>query len=103
MLSLINKFIKSILTSNFYHLNQADLQTEVNRLVNRGIILGFVWILGVGSVIALISGFQAQSIIKNSQFNLEGRSKVKKCFIIGISGLLVWVIAIFIIIIFRKK
>lgn len=84
-------------------MDQTALQTEVNRLVNRGIILGIVWILGVGSVIALISGFQANNIIKNSGFKLEGKSKVKKCFLIGISGLLVWVIAIFIIIIFRKK
>jgi hypothetical protein len=54
-------------------------------------------------VISLISGYQANKIIKVSQFNLEGKEKVKKCFIIGISGLLIWIIAIAIIIIFKKK
>ena len=79
------------------------MQVEFNRLVNRGIILGSVWIMGVGSVISLISAFQANKILKNSGFNIEGKEKVVKCLLIGIAGLLVWVIAIAIILIFKKK
>ncbi|MEO8211295.1 MAG: hypothetical protein ABI840_12115 [bacterium] len=78
-------------------------QIEFNRLVNRGVILGLVWILGVGSVIALISGFQAKKILKEADYKIEGKEKIKRCFIIGIGGLLVWVIAILIILVFRKK
>ncbi len=59
--------------------------------------------MGVGSVISIVSGYQADKIIKESEFKLEGKGKVRKCFIIGISGLLVWVIAVAIIIVFKKK
>ena len=79
------------------------MQVEFNRLVNRGIILGSVWIMGIGSVISLISAFQANKILKTSGFNIEGKEKVVKCLLIGIAGLLVWVIAIAIILIFKKK
>ncbi len=96
---------KSILISKF-HLNKTDrqsVQTEFTRIVNRGIILGFVWILGVGSVIALISGFQAKKISREAGFELEGKDKITKCFLVGIGGFLLWAIAITIIIVFRKK
>lgn len=83
--------------------SKEDIQTEFNRLVNRGIILGCVWILGVGSVISLISAYQANKLINNSGIDLEGKNKVIKCLIIGIAGLLIWVVAIIIILVFRKK
>jgi hypothetical protein len=84
-------------------LEQENLQIEFNRIVNRGVILGIVWIMGVGSIIALISGFQANKILKEADYNLEGKEKIRKCFVVGIAGLLVWVIAITIIIVFKKK
>lgn len=79
------------------------MQTEVNRIVNRGIIFGIIWIMGIGSIIALTSGFQAKKIIKESGNTLDGNSKATKSILIGIGGLFVWVIAIAIIIIFRKN
>ncbi len=84
-------------------MTQNEVQTEFNRLVTRGIVLGYTWIMGAGSVISLISAFQANKLIKNSGYELSGKDKVRKCFYIGIAGLLVWVIAISIIILFRKK
>lgn len=80
-----------------------NLQIEFNRIVNRGVILGLVWIMGIGSVIALISGYQANKIFKDLGDIPKGKEKIIKCFIIGISGLLVWVIAVSIIFIFKKK
>ena len=84
-------------------MDKQSVQTEFNRLTNRGIILGYVWILGAGSLISLISAYQAKKLFDTSGYALEGKNKIKKCIIIGISGLLVWVIAFAIIIIFRKK
>ncbi len=84
-------------------MDKENAQIEFNRLISRGIIFGSVWIMGIGSVISLISAFQANKILKNSGFNIEGKNKIIKCLIIGISGLLVWVIAILIIILFKKK
>lgn len=84
--------------------SREDLETEFYRLVNRGIILGYVWILGAGSVISLISAYQANKILQTGKTDIpDGKSKIRKCIIIGVSGLLVWVIAITIIIVFRKK
>ncbi len=79
-----------------------NMQTEVNRLVNRGIIFGIVWIMGFGSVVALISGYQANKLIKDSGNILEGKKKVVQCFIIGTVGLILLVLAISLIFIYRK-
>ncbi|MEO6694124.1 MAG: hypothetical protein ABIY50_13430, partial [Ignavibacteria bacterium] len=79
------------------------MQTEVNRLLNRGIIFGMIWIIGIGSVIALTSGFQANKLIRQSGNILEGKKKVTQCFIIGIAGLIVLAAALSIIIIFRNN
>ena len=84
-------------------MNKETAQTEFNRLTNRGIILGYVWILGAGSIISLISAYQANKLFNASEFKLEGKNRITKCFVIGIAGLLVWVIAIAIILVFRKK
>ncbi len=79
------------------------VQTEVNRLVNRGIILGLVWMMGIGSVIALISGFQAKKLIRSSQNGITGNKKANQSILIGVLGLLVWVIVIAFIIKYRKN
>ncbi|MEZ4822827.1 MAG: hypothetical protein R2942_10565 [Ignavibacteria bacterium] len=78
------------------------LQKEFDRVTNRGIIFGLVWIMGIGSVIALISGYQAGKIYKESGNSLEGKNKIFKSYIAGFSGILLWIIAILIIIIFKK-
>ncbi|MBS1551235.1 MAG: hypothetical protein JST15_04095 [Bacteroidetes bacterium] len=78
------------------------VQTEINRLVNRGIVLGLVWIMGIGSVIALISGFQAKKLIRSSENVLTGNKKANQSILIGIAGLLVWV-AVFAFIVKYKR
>ncbi len=79
------------------------LQKEFDRITNRGIIFGLVWIMGIGSVIALISGYQAGKIYKESGNLLEGKNKIFKSYIAGLSGILLWIIALLIIIIFKKS
>ncbi len=77
-------------------------QTEINRLVNRGIVLGLVWIMGIGSVIALISGFQAKKLIRSSENVLTGNKKANQSILIGILGLLVWVVVFAFIIKYKR-
>ncbi|MBK8550566.1 MAG: hypothetical protein IPL53_05675 [Ignavibacteria bacterium] len=84
-------------------MDKETVQKEFDRLTSRGIILGCVWILGAGSVISLISSYQANKLFKKSGFALEGKNKIRQCLYIGIAGLLVWVIAIAIIILFKKQ
>ncbi len=78
-------------------------QREFDRITSRGIILGIVWILGAGSVISLVSAYQANKLLKNSGYEIEGKNKIRLCTFIGIAGLLVWAIAITIIILFKKN
>lgn len=84
-------------------MNKQVMQIEVNRLLNRGIVFGFIWIMGIGSVIAIISGFQANKIIAESGYILEGKSKAMRCIILGIAGLLIVLSVIVFVIIFRRK
>ncbi len=84
-------------------MNKEALQKEFDRLTNRGIIFGIIWIMGVGSIIALISGYQAGKIFKESGSTLEGKNKITKSYIARFAGILLWIIAILIIIIFRKN
>lgn len=87
----------------FYRMINEKVQTEVNRLVNRGIVLGLVWIMGIGSVIALISGFQAKKLIRTSENGLTGKKKANQSILIGILGLLVWVVIIIFILKYRRN
>ena len=80
-----------------------ELQIEFDRLTNRGIIFGLIWIMGIGSIIAIISGYQAGKIYKESGNTLEGKNKMTKSYIAGFAGILLWIIAILIIVIFRKN
>ncbi|MBK9331956.1 MAG: hypothetical protein IPM96_06015 [Ignavibacteria bacterium] len=80
-----------------------EVRTEFFRLVNRGIVLGTVWIFGIGSVIAIISGYQAGRLLKESGVSIAGSNKIQKCYMIGALGILVDLAVIFIIVFFRKK
>lgn len=91
------------LDCEFYQMINEKVQTEVNRLVNRGIVLGLVWIMGIGSVIALISGFQAKKLIRTSENILTGKKKANQSILIGIIGLLVWVVVIIFILKYRRN
>lgn len=84
-------------------MNNEAMQSEVNRIVNRGIIFGIIWIMGIGSIIAILSGFQAKKLIRQSGNTLTGNNKATKSILIGISGFLLWAIAIAIIIVFKKQ
>ena len=59
-------------------MNKEFLQKEFDRITNRGIIFGLIWIMGIGSVIAIISGYQAGKIFKESGNSLEGKDKIFK-------------------------
>lgn len=84
-------------------MNKEILQEEFNRITTRGLVFGIIWIMGIGSIIALISGYQAAKIYKESGNTLEGKNKITKSYLAGFAGILLWIIAISIIIIFKKK
>ncbi|HAY34750.1 MAG TPA: hypothetical protein PK536_13385 [Ignavibacteria bacterium] len=84
-------------------MSSEEVKIEFSRLVNRGIVLGSVWIFGIGSVIAIISGYQAGRLLKESGIKTESSSKIQKCYLIGALGILIDLAVVLIIVFFRKK
>jgi predicted nucleic acid-binding protein len=78
------------------------VQTEVNRLST---VNSFRISLDNGgrSVIALVSGFQAKKLIRTSENVLTGKKKANQSILIGILGLLVWVVIIIFILKYRRN
>ena len=83
-------------------MNKEILQKEFDRLTTRGIVFGIIWIMGIGSIIAFISGYQAGKIYRESGNSLVGKNRITKTYIAGFAGILLWIIAILIIVIFKK-
>jgi len=71
-------------------LRNDNSQFEVDRLLRRGIFFSILWLMGVGSIIAVISGLKAQRLIRQSSGSLKGRGRVWWCLVVGGLGLAFW-------------
>jgi hypothetical protein len=76
-------------------------QHEVDSMLRRGVLFSIFWLMGVGSLIAVVQGFKAQKIIRESNGDLKGMGKVTWCFIVGGTGLLFWGFVILMVVIKR--
>ena len=79
--------------------NRDHLQNEVNSMLRRGIFFSIFWLMGVGSLIAIVQGIKARKIIRQSNGKIQGMGKVMWCFIVGGAGLLFWGFVILMVII----
>jgi hypothetical protein len=79
--------------------SQDHLQNEVNAMLRRGIFFSIFWLMGVGSLIAIVQGVRARKIIRQSHGQIKGMGKVTWCFIVGGAGLLFWGFVILMVII----
>jgi hypothetical protein len=79
--------------------NYPLLQNEVNAKLRRGIFYSIFWLMGVGSAIAVMQGFKAKRLIRQSGGELKGMGKVWWCFIVGGAGLLFWLFVVLMVII----
>jgi len=70
--------------------SQTDLQHQVDAMLRRGIIFSIFWLMGVGSLIAIIQAMKARRIIRQSNGEIRGSGKVMWCFIVGGAGLVFW-------------
>ena len=68
-------------------------------MLRRGIIFSIFWLMGVGSLIAIIQAMKARRIIRESNGNIRGSGKVMWCFIVGGAGLVFWGYVILMVII----
>jgi len=67
------------------------VQARVDGLLRRGMIFSILWLMGIGSAIAVISGVKAKRLIEESGGTVSGMKRVWWCLIVGGIGLLIWV------------
>lgn len=69
----------------------SSLQLRVDNLLRRGVIFSIVWLIGIGSAIAVISGWKARKLIVESGGTLRGIGRVWWCLVVGGFGLALWI------------
>lgn len=67
------------------------VQEQVRSLLKRGVIFSILWLAGIGSLIAILSGLKAHRLIRASGGQLRGMGGVWWCVIVGGLGLAIWI------------
>ena len=70
--------------------NRSLLQNRVDSMLRRGVTFSIMWLLGLGSALAIIQAIRARKIINQSNGEIVGMEKVWWCFIVGGLGVLFW-------------
>ncbi len=65
-------------------------QLELDHLLRRGILFSILWLMGIGSAIAVYSGLKAKRAIGASGGVLQGSRRVWWCLIVGGLGIIIW-------------
>jgi hypothetical protein len=65
------------------------LQIKVSKILSRGFVFSIVWMGGIGSLIAFLSGLKARKIIRESNGVIHGMKMAWWCIIIGGLGMIV--------------
>ena len=71
-----------------------ELQIKVSKLLSRGFVFSIVWIGGIGSLIAFLSGLKAREIINRSNGKIVGIRMAWWCIIVGAIGMIIAPLAI---------
>jgi hypothetical protein len=66
-------------------------QDRVDRLLRWGVLFSIVWLMGIGSAIAIINGLRARSLIQRANGSLVGTGRAWCCLIVGGIGFLLWI------------
>ena len=65
-------------------------QDRVDRLLRWGVIFSIVWLMGLGSAVAVVNGWRARSLIQASGGSIGGMGRAWWCLIVGGLGFLLW-------------
>ncbi|HWC91215.1 MAG TPA: hypothetical protein VG433_16215 [Pirellulales bacterium] len=65
-------------------------QSKVDRLLNRGVVFSVIWLLGGGSIYAVLLATRARRIIKASGGAVGGMRRVWWCYAMGGFGILLF-------------
>lgn len=68
-----------------------EVQARVDELLRWGTIFSILWLMGIGSAIAVRSGIKARRLIRESGGIVTGMGRVRWCLIVGSFGLIIWI------------
>lgn len=71
-------------------IDRVEAQRQIDTVLRRGIIFSFLWLGGIGSIIAILSGLKAKKLIAQLGAGASGTGRVSWCLTVGGFGLLVW-------------
>jgi hypothetical protein len=71
-------------------IDRVEAQRQIDAVLRRGIIFSFLWLAGIGSIIAILSGLKAKKLIAQLGPEASGMRRVSWCLTVGGLGLLVW-------------
>jgi hypothetical protein len=71
-----------------------ELQVKVSKLLSRDFVFSIVWIGGIGSLVAFISGLKARKIIEQLNGKIVGIKMAWWCIIAGALGMIIAPLAI---------
>ena len=68
---------------------ELELQVKVSKILAQGFVFSIVWLGGIGSLIALVSGLRARKIINRSNGKINGLKMAWWCIIVGALGTII--------------
>ncbi len=74
---------------------ELELQIKVSRILSLGFVFSIVWLAGVGSLVAFVSGLRVRKIINQSGGPIVGTKMAWWCIVVGALGMLVLPLMVF--------
>src|SRR5262245_62517114 len=71
-------------------IDRVEAQRRIDAVLRRGIVFSLVWLAGIGSLIAILSGLKAKRLMARLGPEASGTGRVWWCLIVGGVGLLIW-------------
>jgi len=65
-------------------------QDQIDKTLKWGIVFSIVWLMGLGSLFAILLGLKARKAINTSGGTLIGTGRVWWCLVVGGLGLAFW-------------
>ncbi|MEP6574255.1 MAG: hypothetical protein ABJD11_16255 [Gemmatimonadota bacterium] len=65
-------------------------EAELTTALKRGLLFSILWLMGIGSAIAVYNGLKARRIVNASDGRRHGGFTMWWCLVVGALGILIW-------------
>ena len=90
IVAAVDRLVQPDQPSQSFREDLGPSQRQVNAIVKSGIFFSILWLMGIGSVIALLRGLEARKIITQSRGRLRGLGGAWWCIVVGAFGVFIW-------------